>query len=275
MKITVLIDNNALNGRRYAGEAGFCALVEEEEKRFLLDSGCSDLAVKNAGMLGVDLTRLDAVILSHGHYDHTWGLRFLPESRRSDGGQTRLIAHPAALLPKYINGEPFGVLPETLLRYEVQESREPLWLTSRLVFLGEIPRVFGFEEGRCLGTVDAHGGQIPDPLLDDTALAWRGEDGTAVMAGCSHSGICNIVRHALAVTGKDRILDILGGFHLQKVSGEILSKTGAYLRERGATAVHACHCTDLAAKIGLSAWIGVQEVGAGLTLCFGEEQENI
>ena len=98
----------------------------------------------------------------------------------------------------------------------MQLSSTPVWLSEKLVFLGEIPRNFSFEKGAAVGYVqDREGNKIPDLLPDDTALAYRTGAGLVIITGCSHSGICNITEYAKEVCGDSRVLDIIGGFHLR------------------------------------------------------------
>ncbi len=87
-----------------------------------------------------------------------------------------------------------------------------------------------------------------------------------IVTGCSHAGICNIVAHAREVCGETRVADIVGGLHLLDASPARLAATGRFLAEIGTPAIHPCHCTDLAAKIVLSRFVPVLEVGSGLVL---------
>jgi 7,8-dihydropterin-6-yl-methyl-4-(beta-D-ribofuranosyl)aminobenzene 5'-phosphate synthase len=103
-------------------------------------------------------------------------------------------------------------------------------------------------------------------MLDDSAIAYRSSKGLVIITGCSHSGICNIVEHARTVCGNERIVDIVGGFHLLNPSQEQLQGTISYLKTINPTVVHACHCTDLMSKIEMSRSVELKEVGVGLVL---------
>ena len=141
-------------------------------------------------------------------------------------------------------------------------------ITDDLVFLGEIPRKFPFEhkdpKDRWIRLPD--GTTEPDRLLDDTALACRAPGGLVIITGCSHAGICNITEYAREVCGEEKILDIVGGFHLLQPTPEQLKGTCEYLQEIRPAAVHACHCTSLAAKIALAGSCPLKETGVGLRL---------
>ena len=110
------------------------------------------------------------------------------------------------------------------------------------------------------------GSTAPDFLLDDSALAFQSGAGLVIITGCSHAGICNIAEYAREVCGENRIVDIIGGFHLVGPSPEQLQGTCDYLRNAVPAAVHACHCTSLFAKITLSGACTLQETGVGLRL---------
>jgi 7,8-dihydropterin-6-yl-methyl-4-(beta-D-ribofuranosyl)aminobenzene 5'-phosphate synthase len=278
MELTVLVDNNTLTDRYLLGEPALSLYMEEGAARVLLDCGYSDVACRNAVRLGIDLAALDAVALSHGHNDHTWGLvplmACLTESAAA--GHTvrkaRLVAHPEALTPRRIGpGEPIGSLlsRDALAEcFAVTLSRDPVPLTDRLFFLGEIPRLMPFEAGDTIGERNGPHGLVPDDLPDDTALAFCGNDGLVIITGCSHAGICNITEHARRVTGLRRVAAVIGGLHLLAPDPARFAATAEYLQSAGATALYPCHCTGLAAKVALSRAVPVHDVGSGLHLSF-------
>lgn len=282
MRLSVLADNNTLTDRYFLGEPGLSILVEHEGQRTLLDAGYSDVFLRNAEKMGQDLLLLDRVVLSHGHLDHTWGLTELVRLRteaaimRRNVPETELLAHPLALQGKHRDhlreiGTLLGM--EQLGRHFCLNLHDrPVRLGDKLVYLGEIPRRFSFEQSdpRSRKRRTPEGPQ-PDALLDDTALAFRSAKGLVLITGCSHSGICNIAAQAMDVTGVSRIVDIIGGLHLLRASRERLEKTADYLAGLGLQALHACHCTDLAAKIALAARLPVQETGSGLVLEYPDE----
>jgi len=98
MEITVLVDNNTFTDEHFLGEPGLCYWIKVDGKRILFDLGFSDVYIKNAEKLKINLRRTDFIILSHGHNDHTQGLKFSPNLSH----KVTLISHPDCLLPKYI-----------------------------------------------------------------------------------------------------------------------------------------------------------------------------
>jgi 7,8-dihydropterin-6-yl-methyl-4-(beta-D-ribofuranosyl)aminobenzene 5'-phosphate synthase len=183
-----------------------------------------------------------------------------------------LIAHPACFYPKEKLPLPNigSILDESEIRrqFQVNLSSRPVWITENLVFLGEIPRKFPFEETdpgtRRIRMPDDR--TEPDRLIDDSALVFRSVAGLVIITGCSHAGICNITEYSREVCGETRVVDIIGGLHLLTPSPARLRGTGAYLRDLRLQALHASHCTSLSSKIILAGDCPVQEVGVGLKL---------
>lgn len=274
MKLTVLVDNNTLTD--FVGEPALSHFVEAQGKKILFDAGYSDVFITNARRLHIDLLDVDFVVLSHGHLDHTWGLvplvRLHTEvmADKLPVKKPALIAHPLAFLPRKLENLPEigSLLREDKLSgfFDVQPSREPVWLTQRLVFLGEIERSNDFEAKKPLGKILENGVEKDDLLFDDSALAYKSPEGLVIITGCSHSGICNIVEQARRICGEERVVDIVGGLHLLDPSAEQLQGTLEYLRALRPRSLHACHCTDLRSKIALSMVVELKEVGVGLTL---------
>jgi len=274
MKLTVLVDNNTLIDQYYFGEPGLSFFIEDEDKKILFDMGYSDLFMKNACEMGISLSDISYVVLSHGHLDHSWGLSHLMESletRAHKDNKITFIAHPLALCTKTHEGESIGFKysEEELKRYfNVNLSKSPIWISEKLVYLGQIERTNDFENKSSIGITMVENVQEDDFLLDDSALVYKSNNGLVIITGCSHSGICNIIEYAKKLCSEERILDIIGGFHLLCPSQSQLINTQQYLKEINPVAVHACHCTDLPSKIALSKVVDLQEVGVGLTLEF-------
>ncbi len=277
MKLTVLVDNNTIIDRYFRGEPGVSYFIECGGKKILFDTGYSDLFCLNALKLGLDLRRLDAVVLSHGHNDHTWGLgelvRLLAEAQ-GEGFQRKipsLVAHEDSFLPKQEQGLDIGMMlsmEQLQNSFAVRKERTPLWLTEKLVFLGEIKRSNSFEGRSPLGKTLRNGQWENDFLLDDSALAYCSPQGLVIITGCSHAGIANIIEQAKQVCCEERIYEVIGGFHLQNPSPEVLEKTVSFFQECSPHAVYAGHCTDLASKIALAKAGQVRDVGVGLSLYY-------
>ena len=278
MELTVLVDNNTLIDRYFLAEPGLSFLIQDEETQVLFDTGYSDIFLRNARKLGLSLTHLDYLALSHGHQDHTWGLEPLIrhftelEIEKLPFRKPVLVAHPKTFVSVSDVGFPESgsLLSEAKLakHFELRLGTGPQWLTPRLVYLGEIPRRNSFEGALTFGRKE--GEKVKDKVPEDAALVYRAPEGLVVMVGCSHAGVCNTIDYAREVCSEARVVDVIGGFHLQKPSRRQLDGTLDYFERLRPTVVHACHCTDLKSKIALSRVANLEEVGVGLRLSYGK-----
>lgn len=266
MKLRVLIDNYTYIDEYYLGEPAASFYIEEGGQRILFDCGYSDVLLRNAQLMDIDFTNLNRIVFSHGHNDHTRGLLFL--KNEVDLSHVVTLAHPDCFLPRKDETGSFGApftVEEASSWTALSLSQEPQYLTDKLVWLGEIPRNNDFEGAEPIGRRLKDGLWEADYVIDDTALAYCGEEGLFIITGCSHSGICNIIEYAKEVCGDMRISGVLGGFHLFE-EGTRLEKTIAYLQSCEMQKLYPCHCVSLKAKAAILAKLPVVEVGVGLEL---------
>lgn len=267
MKLTVLVDNNTLIDRYYLGEPGVCYYIEDGDKRLLLDVGYSDVFLKNAHLLNIDLASINTIAISHGHNDHTRGLQYLKDA--IDLNKLTIVAHPDAFQTKMFAhesiGAPFSRL-ELAAMSRLLLSTKPVKISSNITFLGEIPSSNMFEQRQPFGfTFGANTSVTDDYVMDDTALVYQNDNGLFIITGCSHSGICNIVEYAKQVCHEQRIIGIIGGFHLLEVS-EQLNATIDYFVDNKIDNLYPCHCVSFSAKAAINKSIPIHEVGVGLTI---------
>lgn len=267
MKLQVLVDNNTLIDCYYQGEPAVCFYIEDGDQRLLFDVGYSDIFIKNARALGIDLQQIDTIILSHGHNDHSRGLTYLVDY--IDMQQVKIVAHPDALQRKIFDhqsiGAPFNAT-ELKTMATLQLTKKPIKISQHLTFLSEIPALHHFEPRQQLGDmIDEKLISKPDYVMDDSALVYHGKDGLFIITGCSHSGICNIVEYAKQVCDEPRVVGIIGGFHLLDVSPQ-LQHTIGYLVNNGIKQLYPCHCVLFNVKAELHKVIPISEVGVSLTL---------
>ncbi len=265
-RATTLSENSAFAvPRGMLGEWGLSVLVERDGKKILLDSGSGISAARNGDLLGIDWEGIDAIVLSHGHYDHTGGLRdVLPKIRK----RVKVIGHPDVFTAKFIQysqndppryiGIPFQRVELESLGADFQLTSEPVWISENVATSGEIPMITDFETidpGLC---VRENGEVIPDPLRDDQALFIKTALGLLVILGCAHRGIINTLHHARNVTGVETIYCVIGGTHLIRASQLQMEMTIATLREFGVQRLGVSHCTGMPAAVRLA-----QEFGPG------------
>jgi 7,8-dihydropterin-6-yl-methyl-4-(beta-D-ribofuranosyl)aminobenzene 5'-phosphate synthase len=255
-------------------EHGFSALVTvrrgSRRHTLLFDTGVSPGGMAaNMERLGIDAGDIEAVVLSHGHFDHAGGFPGLARLRRRDGGLP-LTLHPLVWSRRRVifSGQEWQ-LP-TLRRssleaegFAVVERRQPsVVLDGSVLITGEVDRTTDFETGMPGHEALVDGQWEPDPLvLDDQALvidvAGRG---LVVVTGCGHAGAVNIARHAMRLTGVDRLAGLLGGFHLGGPAFEpVIDPTVAALVDLAPELVVPAHCTG---------WRAQHRIGAALPAAF-------
>ena len=266
MKLTVLVDNFTYIDQYYHGEPAAAYYLELEDKRILFDTGYSEIVLSNAEKMGIDLSKLTHIVFSHGHDDHTRGFKFLAD--KIDLANVEVIAHPACFLPKYSGDLYIGAsysLQEMQAKTNFKPLAESYALTDKLIYLGQIPRTNDYENKEPIGSYEQDGKREADYLLDDTALAYRTNEGLFIITGCSHSGICNIIEYAKKVCGEERICGVLGGFHIFEDDMR-LAKTVEYLEKCNLQKLYPAHCVSLIAKAKMMAKLPVVEVGVGMQL---------
>lgn len=262
MELTVLVDNNCKTDYYLLAEPALSFLLENDYQKVLFDCGYTDVFIKNAYKLGLDLSDVTDIILSHGHIDHTGGFLRLQDLYRKmlkagiSLNMKNIIAHPDAFEPKLDKnsrniGFP-GSLKDICDIFEVDLTREPKWLTPKLLYLGEIFPAYNY-----------------DPKVkDETALVYKSPHGLVIIAGCSHVGIANIIEQAKRLTKENHIFAFIGGLHLVEKTEYKIRELGIYLRNQNIDNFYPCHCCDLNSKIILSEYIKMKEVYSGLKLKF-------
>ncbi len=254
-----------------ATEHGFACWVETDQGAVLLDTGLADALLRNALALGLDLTRADALVLSHGHYDHTGGLARLAQLLPVP----RVVAHPAFDGPH--RSRSTGVdrdvgVPEAarsvLARVALERRREPTEVSPGVWATGEIPRVTGEDVG---GPFFLDGdGRCPDPLLDDQALIVRHRAGLVFVLGCAHAGVLNTIRYGRHLFPDVPVAGVVGGMHLAAASADRLAATVRELVALDGALIAPAHCSGAGAKRVLHAALGGRyhraTVGAELRL---------
>jgi len=280
MKLTILVDNNSIIDRYFLAEPGLSLYIEVDNKKILFDLGYSNAFLVNSHKAHINLLDLDYIIISHGHMDHTWGLphfiNLITETtiEKHLYRKPMLVAHPFCFFMKWLPdiGSIGSMLTEGILKkyFNLNLSRNPVWLSANVVFLGEIPRKNSFESKYPIGKTIIKGQEEDDFLADDSAIAIRLAEGLVIITGCSHAGICNIVEYAREVCKEDRIYDIIGGFHLLDPPKEQLINTVEFFKKINPYLVHACHCTDLNSKIALSKVCNLKEVGSGISIDYNK-----
>jgi 7,8-dihydropterin-6-yl-methyl-4-(beta-D-ribofuranosyl)aminobenzene 5'-phosphate synthase len=260
LKITILTENVA--GGKFLAEHGLSYLIEINGEQILFDTGHSDVFLRNAEQLGIDIKKnVKTVVLSHGHWDHGDGLRFLENKK--------LITHPTSFIKRYRKADNSWVglslnRDEIKSRFDLVESRIQVQITKNLLFLGEIPLQNNYE-AQTTTFVDEAGN--PDFMPDDSALAAIINNELVVITGCSHSGICNITEHAKKITGISKVKAVIGGFHLKHQNLQT-QKTVDYFKSNKVEKLFPSHCTELPALTTFYDSFKIEQVKTGMVFEF-------
>lgn len=259
MKLSVLTENVASG--YFKAEFGLSYLIEHDDETILFDTGHSDNFLRNAKRLNIDIDKVEIVVLSHGHWDHGNGLKYIKDKK--------LICHPNVFIKRYHRNENFHIglklsYNELNNRFKIITSKEPYYISEKIIFLGEIPRLNSFES-QTTPFVDEKGND--DFIPDDSALAVIDDDNLIVVSGCSHSGICNIVEYAKKVTGLDRIRVVMGGFHLA-LNNDQTKQTVNYFKNQKVKYLLPSHCTKLPALSAFYNEFKINQVTTGMVFNF-------
>lgn len=272
LKITAIVENTA-GIFNVAGEWGLALWIEADQHRILFDTGQGHTLTHNAGLLGIDLASAEALVVSHGHFDHTGGIA----AAINAGFQGKIYLHPAALCAKYRRDKtppPKGNgIPSESNRAlqskgaDIVETPQPTTILPGLVVTGAIPRHNAFEITPSSFFLDEDCTRL-DSFLDDQALLIETRRGWAVITGCGHSGLINTLNYAKELIGNDRIVAVIGGLHLFDASAERIDATTENLSSFGVELIAPCHCTGFKAVGALQKHFGSRVVAlqAGLSL---------
>jgi len=260
IKITTLTENTANYG--VIAEWGLSLLVEVDDYKILMDTGLGRSVAYNAKAMSVDLSKIDCIVISHGHADHTGGLKDVLQIR----GKVDIYAHPDIWTDKHAGRGP-GVPPQRIgvpfpraeleaLGAKFHLSKGPFYLKDNILTTGEVPLQNDFEEIENNLFVKENGELKPDPLADDLSLIIKAEFGLVVIAGCAHRGIINTIRHAQQITGEKKVYAVIGGIHLVRAGDERIFRTIAELQEIGVQKLGVSHCTGFKASARLAEAFG-------------------
>lgn len=266
VRITTLAENTT-NGSGLLAEHGLSLLVESKDCKVLFDTGQTTTVVHNARALGVDLAQVQVIALSHGHHDHTGGLRDVLREVGRGRREVEVVAHVGVFDPHYSVRKRAKDQEDERPRYVgIPFSREALegdGASFRLIegpadisdcglLTGEVPRLTPYEHIASSLKLRDGDGWVEDPVFDDQALVVRADDGLVVALGCAHRGMVNTLEYARRITGEERVLAVVGGTHLGQASEEQLEETIRALKGFGIRKLGVSHCTGLKAAARLA-----------------------
>lgn len=281
MKVQILIENRT-NHHDCLAEHGLSVYIETAGRKILFDVGASELYRINAEKLGIDLTKVDTVVVSHGHYDHTGGVPSFCDINED----ARILIHKSAFEKTY--GLENGRLEEETCGIRWTEAQTdkisqrlaltdgPNWITEDIVVSGAIPKLDDFQPTETFYIKSEDGSLLPDPMEHEQFLAVRQRDdggrskGIFLFSGCSHNGVISCLQYCKTLFPGERILDLLAGMHLyhslKEERGEVLKKVAAEEMDY----ILPVHCTGIDAICELKLLMGERCIpaGAGDLFCF-------
>jgi len=247
LRVTTL---STMLANRGIGEWGYAALIEVDGRKILFDTGNRpETVLNNARDLGIDLTDVEDVILSHNHGDHTGGLETLRAAlsqkntnafRRvhvGDGIFAQRVGRKNRMLSMKQRLEKDGVA--FLIHNNVTEIYPGVWLT------GNVPRVHPERNWGGKGKIHTLHGEIDDNIPEDMSLVISTEKGFVLISGCGHAGIINTMEHIVASIQPNKVYTAIGGFHLISANEQHLTWTADKLAAFGVTNLIGAHCTGI------------------------------
>lgn len=275
VRITILMDN-APGVPSLLTEHGLSVWLDFGDKRLLWDTGQSEKLFDNAQRLNVDISSTNAVILSHGHYDHTGGLSKVIQAAPT----AKVYLHPKAMEPKYSlkNGvtRSIGMSRDAQLQLLEREVEGGVIFTDRrttvfdgVMATGPVPRCTSFENtgGHFYGDLAC---TVVDDLADDQSLFFESDEGLVVVLGCAHSGVVNILNAVARWTGRRTIYAVIGGMHLLNADENRINETIEAFKRYDIQIIAPLHCTGADPTQRLKETLGLRyrSLGVGTHLCF-------
>lgn len=267
MRFRFLMENKT-DGPGCVAEHGLSIYIEAQGKKLLFDTGASELFVRNAKALGIDLGEAEALIISHGHYDHTGGVPIFCEINQT----APIYIHKNAFYEAY--GFKHGKMEQSRssIRW-TKEQRErieprfclidqPYWLSENIVISSTIPEIKGYAPTEIFYRKLADGRYEPDPMDHEQILVIREPEGLYVFSGCSHRGVIPAIRFAKDLFGGERIAVLIAGMHLYSAEAEMRRKVVEQVVSEEMDLVIPVHCTGIEAICDLKAALGDKCIAA-------------
>ena len=271
MKLSILTDNR-VETKGLLAEHGLSVFIEDSRLRLLFDTGQTRVFRHNAEKMGIDLTRADGIVLSHGHYDHCSGLVHYP----GDTPMPPVYIGKGALNSKYKMGMRYLVdigIPWASGNYpRIKQSlvvnEKDLCIAPGVMLHADIPCAVPFEgkpQGFFTGNIDA---PVPDTMRDEQMLVFERANTIDVFLGCSHPGIINCLSYAKSLYPGKHIGTVLAGMHLKSSGLPRIDETIRQLEAMDIGRVIPMHCTGQNAICRMTQLMGelCQPLSAGQTL---------
>lgn len=271
VRVIVLSTMLAGDPARGVGEWGYSALLEVDGRRLLIDTGARpETVLRNAAELGVDLSTVTDVVLTHSHDDHTGGLLTLRRelAKRNPAALSRVHVAQGFFWPR----APFTNTDATAnggLRADFErtggrfvEYDKPTQLLPGVWFTGPVPRMYPERNWSGTRLVRTPTGDVEDNVPDDASIVIDTPEGLVLVSGCGHAGIVNTIEYARTVIRQAPVVAAIGGFHLFNATDEQLAWTAGKLKEAGLVYLLGGHCTGIEAVYRIRQFAGLTRATA-------------
>lgn len=268
-----ILSENRTQKRGILAEHGLSMLIQSDDFKILMDTGQSDIFALNAEKMGIDLSYADAVVISHGHYDHTGGL---PEFCRINKNSLIYI-HPDAFCERYSESDSCRKKEYIGIEWEKDEkdeilkrtvfTKDPLKIHDKIFISGEVPRVDPFSNTKGFVKKSGSGIYEKDDVADEQFLMIQGRNSLYIFLGCSHPGIINCIRHAKSICRDFNNVRIVGGLHLKESAEDEIKNVMIQMKNEGIEQIIPLHCTGISAADELKRFFKEK----CLLICSGDE----
>lgn len=274
MRFKILMENKT-DGPGCIAEHGLSIYIEAQGRKLLFDTGASPLFAQNARAMGVDLSQVEALVISHGHYDHTGGVPQFCELNQI----APIYIHQGAFYETYgkedgkWESQTCGIRwndhQRSMIDPRIVRTNGPEWISENIVISGTIPEIPGFEPAESFYRKCQDGSYEPDPMDHEQILVIREPEGLYVFSGCSHRGVVAAVRRARELFDGERIAVLTAGMHLYSAGKDMRKKVVDQIIQEEMDLIMPVHCTGIDAICDLKTALGDKCVAATAGSSYG------